>query len=704
MDIITIIKKARKLGLRLGLKKMMGYEAIFSCAFRKIGEHGYTVLPHSDDFWYADPLIISREGRQIVYMERVDRHTGIGAIVASDITQGTWSDPVPVIEENFHMSFPMCFEMNGDLYMIPETEMDNAVNIYRCTGFPYEWEHAGRVLEGEKIVDSVVVDINKDSAYLIGSYYKPEDVFYTRFCSYRIIMGEDGSISGELVEDPVLQNTETESTDKQHSTVSAGFSREYTLKSRMAGYPLWEEDKVIYPVQRSTSGIYGYSVEFMLDVPDSGEMIREILPGDTDIPGYKLIGVHTYSTTDIYEVIDIQYLAKKIKNPVSVVMIGHKSIPSRQGGIEVVVDRLSSKLASRGYEVWAYNRRDKNNPDEGGADGRQKDASDSGKKQERLYNGVHLCDIPAPQKAGLNAFVYACLATIKATVRGFDIYHFHAEGPCVMLWLPALFRKKSRIIVTIHGLDWQRAKWGMFASHVIHKGEKQAVKHADEIIVLSRNVQKYFSDTYGRRTVYIPNGTDRPDILPPKLITEKYGLKGNNYILFVARIVPEKGLHYLINAFKSLDTGVKLVIAGGSGQADEYMDMIRNMANDDDRIIMTGFVEGQLLSELYSNAYLYVCPSDVEGMSLSLLEAASYGNCCLVSDIPENTEVMGDNCVTFEHGNVSDLKDKLSDLLDNEEQIVRLKKITHDYICEHHTWDIMTDQTVKIYTDQDRQR
>ena len=381
--------------------------------------------------------------------------------------------------------------------------------------------------------------------------------------------------------------------------------------------------------------------------------------------------------------------SQKNKQPKSVVMIGHKSIPSRQGGIEVVVDRLSSGLVSRGFEVWAYNRR------ENAASRKTQDPASAGGKD--MYNGVHLVQIPAPEKSGWNAFVYACLATIRSTVRGFDIYHFHAEGPCVMLWFTALFRRKSRIIVTIHGLDWQRAKWGRFASAIIRSGERQAVKHADRIIVLSRNVQKYFKDTYDRDTVYVPNGTDEPGISSPGMITDRYGLKGNDYILVVARIVPEKGIHYLMEAFRSTVTDKKLVIAGGSGQADDYMDMIRNMAADDDRIIMTGFAEGQLLSELYSNAYVYVCPSDVEGMSLSLLEAASYGNCCLVSDIPENTEVMDDHCVTFEHGNVKDLTDKLSELLCSEDEIRRLKKSTREYICEHHTWDIMTDQTVNIY-------
>lgn len=371
---------------------------------------------------------------------------------------------------------------------------------------------------------------------------------------------------------------------------------------------------------------------------------------------------------------------RKKKNKCKVVMIGHKIIPSRQGGVEIVVDRLATGLAADGYEVEAYNR------------GRSDNSED-------YHNGVQIRHIPTPASSGLNAFVYACLATIRATVAGFDIYHFHAEGPCVMLWMPALMRRRSRIIVTIHGLDWQRAKWGRFASLVIRTGEKQAVKHADRIIVLSRNIQQYFADAYGRKTEYVPNGVDRPERVSPELITERFGLNGDDYILFVARIVPEKGLHYLIEAFKKIKTDKKLVIAGGSGQADDYMRRITEMTSGDDRIILTGFVEGKTLAELYSNAYLYVCPSDVEGMSLSLLEAASYGNCCLISDIPENVEVMEDHSVTFLHGNTEDLRSRLEALIKSTGRVDSLRGSTSDFICSKYDWNRMITDTEELYDD-----
>ena len=229
--------------------------------------------------------------------------------------------------------------------------------------------------------------------------------------------------------------------------------------------------------------------------------------------------------------------------------------------------------------------------------------------------------------------------------------HIHAEGPAFFCWIPKLFGK--RVICTIHGLDWDREKWrGSVASKFIRGGEKNAVKYADEIIVLSKDVQKYFLETYGRETHFIPNGVNRPEVREAKLITDHFGLEKDSYILFLGRLVPEKGIRYLVEAFKNVKTDKKLVIAGGSSDTDSFMEELKELAKGDDRILFTGFVQGAMLDELYSNAYIYTLPSDLEGMPLSLLEAMSYGNCCLVSDIPECTEVVEDKALIFKKSDV----------------------------------------------------
>lgn len=264
-----------------------------------------------------------------------------------------------------------------------------------------------------------------------------------------------------------------------------------------------------------------------------------------------------------------------------------------------------------------------------------------------------------------------------------------------MLWIPKLFG--VRVVATIHGLDWQRSKWGNFASYILKLGEKVAAKWADEIIVLSKNMQEYFAENYKRTTVYIPNGISRPEKYGAEIIRKNYNLCGDDYILFMARIVPEKGIHYLIEAFYKIKTDKKLVIAGGSSHSTEYRDKIRAMAKKDERIILTGFVQGRELEELYSNAAVFVLPSDVEGMAISLLEAMSYGNCCLVSDIDENTEVTLDHAETFRRGDVKDLRKKLVYLLENEEKREEYKRNSQDFICSRYSWEKVVQKTVELY-------
>ena len=179
--------------------------------------------------------------------------------------------------------------------------------------------------------------------------------------------------------------------------------------------------------------------------------------------------------------------------------------------------------------------------------------------------------------------------------------------------------------LTSAGIDWQREKWQSgLGSKFIHQGEKNAAKYADEVIVLSKGVQKYFLETYGRETHFIPNGVNRPEVREARLIKDHFGLEKDSYILFLGRLVPEKGIRYLVEAFKNVKTDKKLVIAGGSSDTDSFMEELKELAKGDDQILFTGFVQGTMLDELYSNAYIYTLPSDLEGMPLSLLEAMSF--------------------------------------------------------------------------------
>lgn len=371
---------------------------------------------------------------------------------------------------------------------------------------------------------------------------------------------------------------------------------------------------------------------------------------------------------------------KKIR----IAMLGHKRIPSREGGIEIVVSELAQRMFSKGYEVTCYNRR-----------GHHVSGAAFDEAAFAEYKGVKLKSVWTFDKKGLAAMTASFSAAVCAAFGKYDVVHFHAEGPCAMLWIPKLFGKKC--IATIHGLDHQRAKWGKFAAWYIRTGEKCAVRFADEIIVLSQNVQKYFMDTYGRKTVFIPNGVTRPVFAEAEEITKLYSLKKDEYILFLGRLVPEKGVKYLIEAFKKVSTDKKLVIAGGSSDSAGYEAELKDLASGDKRILFTGFIQGRVLEELYSNAYIYVLPSDLEGMPLSLLEAMSYGNCCLTSDIPECAKVIGEFGLTFEKGNVSMLSDKLQGLCEDPYYVGLFKEKAADYICEKYNWDDVTDRTLNLY-------
>ena len=363
-----------------------------------------------------------------------------------------------------------------------------------------------------------------------------------------------------------------------------------------------------------------------------------------------------------------------------IAFLGMKHCPAfGQGGIEVVVEELSTRMFQLGCKVTCFNRNGKNEKN----------------KKLKEYKGIKLVSVPTIDMRGAAAASASLTAAVRAAFGKFDVVHFHAEGPCAMMWLPKLFGK--RCVATVHGLDHQRSKWGRFASKYILFGEKCAVKFADEIIVLSKGVQDYFMDTYGRETVYIPNGVNRPVVREADQIQQKFGLKKDDYILYLARLVPEKGLHYLIEAFKQVKTDKKLVIAGGSSDTDPYVNQLKEMAKDDKRIVFTGFVRGELLDELYSNAYIYTLPSDLEGMPLSLLEAMSYGNCCLVSDIAECTEVVEDKAVIFRKSDISDLREKLQELCDNASMAEKYKSQSADFIFSKCSWDEAVEKTLKLY-------
>lgn len=368
-----------------------------------------------------------------------------------------------------------------------------------------------------------------------------------------------------------------------------------------------------------------------------------------------------------------------------VAMIGHKVVPSRRGGIENVLTTLCPILADMGLDVTCYNRSsDKVENEYVGA------------TKNGIYKGVKIKNAWTLNVRGIAAMIASFTAAIAASFGDYDVVHFHAEGPCAALWIPKLFGKKC--VATVHGLDWQREKWGKgFASKYIKFGEKILAKYADEVIVLSKSAYDYFKETYNRETVIIHNGISRPDRKEAELITNIYGLKKDEYISVVSRLTAEKGIHYLIDAYSKIKTDKKLVIAGDTSDTDDYVKLLKEKAGNNPNIIFTGFVSGDILNEIYSNTYINVLPSDLEGMSLSLLEALAYKNALLCSDIPENTLVAEDRAIYFKKSNTDDLADKLQTLCNDISLVEKYRDGVDEFILNKYSWQDVAKATYSLY-------
>ena len=371
-----------------------------------------------------------------------------------------------------------------------------------------------------------------------------------------------------------------------------------------------------------------------------------------------------------------------------ITMLGHKAIPSHRGGIEHVLTSLCPLLVEKGMEVTCYNR---------SSDRVEEDFQ--AEIKQGVFQGVKLRKAPTLPLRGASAMIASFTAAIRATFSRADVIHFHAEGPCAAMWIPRLFGKKC--VATVHGLDWQREKWGKgFASKYIHFGEKMLVRYADRVIVLSESAADYFRETYDRETVLIHNGISPRTRRAADQIRERFSLESGEYICVVARLCAEKGIHYLIDAYRTLSTDKKLVIVGDTGDTestDPYIELLREKAKGCENILFTGFASGVLLDELYSNAYFAVLPSDLEGMSMSLLEAFAYGNAVLCSDIPENSLVATDRAEYFKKSNVEDLAEKMAYLLAQPQRVKELSEGAAEYILNRYGWDGVAEKTVALY-------
>jgi len=312
--------------------------------------------------------------------------------------------------------------------------------------------------------------------------------------------------------------------------------------------------------------------------------------------------------------------------------LGLKGFPAVWGGVEFHVTEIAPRLARLGHEVTVFVR-----------PSYQKTVKERGLSAPE---GVRVVEIPSVATKHLDAFTHTLLSTLCARGR-FDILHYHGIGPGALIPPARALSRVSVKVLTVHALDWKREKWNPAAGRILRFFERVAVKHADVVVAVSREIARYVSGRYGREPEVIPNGVRPARFVPPGRFLASLDLRPGEYFLYVGRLVPEKGAHFLVEAFPGVRGGRKLVLAGPHQEEPYARHLVRN-ARRDSRILFPGVVEGRDLAELYSNAGALVVPSLLEGAPLSFLEGLSYGLPVAASDTPELREAAS----LFEEGEV----------------------------------------------------
>lgn len=379
----------------------------------------------------------------------------------------------------------------------------------------------------------------------------------------------------------------------------------------------------------------------------------------------------------------MEKLLQKVKQPLKakslkIAFIGQKGIPGQWGGVEAHVDELAYELTKKGHQVYVYVRNWYTS------------------KSLKEHKGSKLIHTPTLKTKHLDAFIHSFTSSLHALSKNFDIIHYHAIGPAFFSWIPRL---KSKIVCTIHRYDYEAEKWGVAAKMFLRFSEKIALSVPHKTIVVAKYQQEFYQRA-GKRVEYVPNGVRIPSLVKPDQITAKYGLKGNDYILFLGRLVPEKRPDWLIKAYlksKEKVGHLKLVIAGGSSATDSYSRKLKKLAQNDENIIFTDYVQGQLKEELLSNAKLFVIPSELEGLPIALLEAMSYGLTCLASDIPAHCEVVkeGENGFLFHKQEFKDFAQKLIGLTKFKQTSVGEK--AKQSIKKEYDWSKIAANIEQIY-------
>ena len=358
---------------------------------------------------------------------------------------------------------------------------------------------------------------------------------------------------------------------------------------------------------------------------------------------------------------------------VKIAMIGQKGVPATHGGVERHVEELGARLVDLGHEVVVFTR---------------PGYTDASLTEHR---GMRLVSVPTVASKHLEAIVHSLLCTFRTWFGRYDIVHYHAMGPCLVAPLARL--RGRAVVATIHGQDWRRGKWGRFASAILRLSEWMALHVPHATISVSESLTDTYHSWGNDRVVYIPNGISVDEGDDSSILVD-LGVEPGEYLLFAGRLVPEKGLHYLMEALSGLPAAPMLVVAGDSSNSDEYVSRVRD---DSALAVFAGFVYGPRLAALFRHCALFVLPSDLEGLPIVLLEALAYGAPILASDIAPNVEVLGANGSYFVAGNVGSLREGVQRCLENLGVMRSQSLLLKEEALKTYDWDHIARETTTLY-------
>jgi len=392
---------------------------------------------------------------------------------------------------------------------------------------------------------------------------------------------------------------------------------------------------------------------------------RRLVATSTGVPNAQLQGHGV--------VVQKESVGDPLRRSLRVAFIGGRGVISKYSGIEAYYEEVGSRLARMDHQITVYCR-------------------NYFTPALAEHNGMRLVRLPTIRSKHLETVIHTLLSTAHALTQRYDVVHYHALGPALFSFLPRLFGRKT--VVTVQGLDWQRKKWGRVASAVLRLGERASVRFPNGTMVVSQALQRRYRESHGIESFYIPNGGVLRERSKPRVILE-WGLEPGKYVLFLGRFSPEKGCHLLVEAFEQIETDVRLVMAGAASYCDKYSQELRTHASE--RIRMLDWVSGEVLDEVLTNAMVFVLPSDLEGLSLALLDAMGAGLCVLTSDVPENREVVDGAGFTFQRGSSADLAERLRFLIANPSVREAAGKAAKKRIKELYQWQKVAEDIESAY-------